>query len=108
MTWNPEILVLTSCVVALVFRGILTKKPGWFTWHMFTYYSLTEADLVDTDGNKINLWDYLPHTQLYLPPSELQYLLYYLQKKNIIVSWIVKVNENGKIIKFTIKNNAII
>lgn len=75
-SWNYFIFFIYVCV--LIFFAV-KKKSGFATWHMFAILSLTRFKIVNKNNQqKVNVWDYLPHTYITMSKNEALIFLNYL------------------------------
>ncbi|MDO0929769.1 hypothetical protein QQY24_34580 [Streptomyces sp. TG1A-8] len=73
-------LTLAAYLGLLIWRSA-RRKPGFATWHMFAGVKTSSFSLHSrSSGAELNIWDFLPHTQLNMSNQEVRLFLYYLAR----------------------------
>lgn len=103
-----ELIVFWIFVAILIYRGLIVRKPGFATWHMFSNYSLTTFELF-RGTQRINPWDYFPHTATYIHPYDVMMFLKYLREvKNWQVQGKITIRMNEKTFHCIVKNSDVV
>lgn len=71
------ILAFALYVAGLVWLGF-RRQAGFASWHMFTELSRCHFELW-CDDERLNVWDYLPHSQLNMDLDGVAWFLGYLR-----------------------------
>jgi hypothetical protein len=71
-----SVLGLYAAVIAYLSSR---KRPGVFTWHMFAGLHMCRFHLVERGGERVNVWNYLPHTHLSMSRGEMRLFLSFLR-----------------------------
>lgn len=68
-------------IAVLLYFGLISRRANWFSWTMFAQASFCEAKLFLND-EELNIWRYLPHSQIMINRHTLQSLLAFISKKH--------------------------
>ncbi len=105
--YYPIIYFLAAAILVFVaYKSFFVRRPGLFTWHMFTNCSLAYFYLTDGE-QEINPWDYLPHSQLYIHPYDIHRLLEFLREKNIKASGEIVLVMNEEILDLHVTDSNV-
>ncbi|MFE5538769.1 hypothetical protein ACWF95_08825 [Streptomyces vinaceus] len=78
---NAALAALAAYFLFLFWRSV-RKKPGFASWHMFAGSKISKFSVRrrDHDGAPLNIWDFLPHTQVSMSHQESRFFLLYLAR----------------------------
>ena len=73
-------MIVVVLFTYIVFQFICTfiKRDWLFSWNMFIGVQKCEFSVVDQFGIYVNIWDYIPHSNINMTKSELQLFVFYL------------------------------
>lgn len=73
-------VVFGGLVLWMVWAGFLRRRPGLFTWPMFSRVSTCRMELYDDAGRPINQWEHIVHQDPGMNGWELGCYLAYLRE----------------------------
>ncbi|WP_158727273.1 hypothetical protein [Streptomyces sp. NRRL S-31] len=104
------VLTLAAYLGLLVWRSA-RSKPGFATWHMFAGVKTSSFSLHSrSSGEELNIWDFVPHTQLNMGSQEVRLFLYYLARVHGMndLQGTVDVREDMKTFQLIVEDSRVV
>lgn len=107
LTLFPAIFVVYIAILAIY--GFFVKRPNWLGWFMFTRGSFCYAELF-CNGERVNIWDYLPHCQVIVHKPLLFQLITYLrdEKRMTNLNGMVKLYTDKGVLEFKVQDGYVL
>lgn len=97
-------LTFLTYLLLLIYFGFVKRGDNWLGWFMFVRASFCEAE-IRCGTQEINVWDYLPHSQVVVHRDALNRLMLYLHKQHGLypLSGEVRLHTNNGTITFRVR-----
>lgn len=105
-----SLLGLVAYLSLLIWRSS-RRKPGFATWHMFAGVNVSSFSLRSRSGGaELNIWDFVPHTQLNMSGQDVKLFLFYLSRVHGMTDLCgtVEVREDMKTYRLTVEDSRVV
>jgi len=96
-------------IITLIYFGLIKNSPNKLGWFMFVRCSYCYADLKTKNGDAINIWKYLPHSQVVIHESMIRLLIEYLRdsKQLIDIQGEITIKTDKRVKKIKVRNSYV-